>query len=106
MTDERRSLSDVRIEDRRRGRYVDIPLACPRNRERYITTLSDRQCLLTTQSGHPPAPVVEVDVACKPCRRSASKIVDGEDTGVLHCKLPKLVAESLINLDLLMFRAE
>jgi len=35
MTDETRSLSDVRIDDRRWGSYLDIPLACPRNRERY-----------------------------------------------------------------------
>ena len=35
MTDETRSLSDVRIDDRGWGRYLDIPLACPRNRERY-----------------------------------------------------------------------
>ena len=33
--DEARSLSGVRIDDRRWGRYLDIPLACPRNRERY-----------------------------------------------------------------------
>jgi hypothetical protein len=35
MTNEVRSLSDVRIDDRGWGRYVGIPLACPRNRERY-----------------------------------------------------------------------
>ena len=35
MTDERRSHSGIKIDDRGRGRYLDIPLACPRNRERY-----------------------------------------------------------------------
>ena len=35
LINETRSLSDVRIDDRGWGRYVDIPLACPRNRERY-----------------------------------------------------------------------
>src|SRR5215831_8990564 len=29
-----------RIDDRGRGRYLDIPLACPRNRERYTLTKS------------------------------------------------------------------
>jgi hypothetical protein len=40
MTDETRSLSGVRIDDRGWGRYVDIPLACPRNRERYTQNKS------------------------------------------------------------------
>src|SRR5215467_11393592 len=35
LTDETRSLSGVRIDDQGRGRYVRIPLACPKNRERY-----------------------------------------------------------------------
>jgi hypothetical protein len=35
MTDETQSHCGVRIDDRGWGRYVDIPLACPRNRERY-----------------------------------------------------------------------
>jgi len=35
MTDETRSHSGVRIDDRGWGRYLDIPLACPKNRERY-----------------------------------------------------------------------
>ena len=35
VTDETRSHSDVRLDDRRWGRYGDIPLACPGNRERY-----------------------------------------------------------------------
>jgi len=43
MTDETRSLSDVRIDDRGWGRYLDIPLACPRNRERYRVCLLDLQ---------------------------------------------------------------
>ena len=42
MTDETRSLSGVRIDDRGRGRYVDIPLACPRNRERYTARIGPR----------------------------------------------------------------
>ena len=42
MTDETRSLSDVRIDDRGWGRYLDIPLACPRNRERYTHELENR----------------------------------------------------------------
>jgi len=36
VTDETRSPSGVRIDDRGWGRYLDIPLACPRNRVRYI----------------------------------------------------------------------
>ena len=35
MTDETRSLSDVRIDDQGSGRYRNTPLACPRNREGY-----------------------------------------------------------------------
>ena len=35
MIDEPRSHSGVRIDDRGWGRYLDIPLACPGNRERY-----------------------------------------------------------------------
>src|SRR5262249_21621346 len=35
VTDDTRSHSGVRIDDRGRGRYVGIPLACPKNRERY-----------------------------------------------------------------------
>jgi hypothetical protein len=34
MTDATRSSSDVRIDDRGWGRYLDIPLTSPRNRER------------------------------------------------------------------------
>jgi hypothetical protein len=46
MTDEPRSLSGVRIDDRGWGRYLDIPLACPGNRERYIADLTlDKQML-------------------------------------------------------------
>jgi hypothetical protein len=41
MTDETRSLSGVRIDDRAWGRYLDTPLACPRNRERYNGQLID-----------------------------------------------------------------
>src|SRR5438309_11834070 len=52
MTDETRSLSGVRIDDRGRGRYVDIPLACPRNRERYSTCErpSSRNCVTSVTS--------------------------------------------------------
>jgi len=39
MTDETRSHSGVRIDDRGWGRYLDIPLACPKNRERYTCLL-------------------------------------------------------------------
>ena len=39
MTDETRSHSGVRIDDRGWGLYLDIPLACPENRERYSGTL-------------------------------------------------------------------
>src|SRR5213594_878270 len=35
VTDETRSHSDVRLDDRRWGRYGEIPLACPGNREPY-----------------------------------------------------------------------
>jgi hypothetical protein len=35
VTDETRSPSGVRIDDQGWGRYVEIPLACPRNRVRY-----------------------------------------------------------------------
>src|SRR5207253_1551270 len=35
VTHETRSHSGVRINDRGWGRHVDIPLVCPRNRERY-----------------------------------------------------------------------
>jgi hypothetical protein len=40
VTDETRSHSGIRIDDRQWGRYVDIPLACPRNRERYRRALA------------------------------------------------------------------
>ena len=39
MTDETRSHSGVRIDDRGWGLYLDIPLACPENRERYTQEL-------------------------------------------------------------------
>jgi len=35
VTHETRSPCGVRIDDRGRGRYIDIPRACPGNRERY-----------------------------------------------------------------------
>src|SRR5262249_20245914 len=37
-TDEPQSRSGVRIDDQGRGCYLDISLACPRNRERYTLT--------------------------------------------------------------------
>jgi hypothetical protein len=39
MTDETPSHSNVRIDDRGWWRYLGIPLACPRNRERYSPAL-------------------------------------------------------------------
>src|SRR5262245_1713990 len=35
VTNETQSLSGIRIDDRGWGRYVDIPIVCPRNRVRY-----------------------------------------------------------------------
>ncbi len=35
MTDDRRSHSGVRLDQREWERYLDISLPCPRNRERY-----------------------------------------------------------------------
>src|SRR5262245_37481093 len=47
VTDETRSPSGVRLDDRRWGRYGDIPLACPGNRERYRFTQADLSILIT-----------------------------------------------------------
>jgi hypothetical protein len=91
VTDETRSHSGVRINDRREGRYLDTPLACPRNRERYKEGVREgaRNNTVASLAGYllwhrVDAPVVTEILLCWNRVRCQPPLVDAEVVSVVE----------------------